>query len=140
MSSTAISNLACEPAHFMGGRENIAGKKGGGSTVAHKGHHCIRMLYLTFRVFYLQFACSICSSHVLFSIPRAPFAARVFHFLFACSFVLAFSFAARALGQGNPRTLFLLARFCARDFVAADLYGLLETTWRLTWKGKMLRR
>ena len=99
MSSTAISNLACEPAHFMGGRENIAGKKGGGSTVAHKGHHCIRMLYLTFRVFYLQFACSICSSHVLFSIPRAPFAARVFHFLFACSFVLAFSFAARALDR-----------------------------------------
>ena len=54
-------------------------------TVAHKGHHCIRMLCLTFRVLYLQFACSICSSHVLFSIPRAPFAARVLYLQFACS-------------------------------------------------------
>ena len=55
------------------------------NTVAHKGHHCIRMLYLTFGVLYLQFACSICSSHVLFSIPRAPFAARVLYLQFACS-------------------------------------------------------
>ena len=114
-------------------------------TVAHKGHHCIRMFYLTFRVLYLQFACSICSSHVLFSIPRAPFAARVLYLQFACSICssrVLFSFCAffcarvffccSRARQGNPRTLFLLARFCARDFVAADLYGLLETTWRLT--------
>ena len=76
------------------------------STVAHKGHHCIRMLCLTFRVLYLQFACSICSSHVLFSIPRAPFSARVLYLPLACSifflrvlFMLAFPFAARALDR-----------------------------------------
>ena len=83
------------------------------TTVAHKGHHCIRMLYMTlaralfavsralfvsrmfystFRVLYLQFACSICSSHVLFNIPRALFVARmvyspfrVLHLQLACS-------------------------------------------------------
>ena len=82
-------------------------------TVAHKGHHCIRMLYMTlaralfavsralfvsrmfystFRVLFLQFACSICSSHVLFNIPRALFVARmvyspfrVLHLQLACS-------------------------------------------------------
>ena len=81
--------------------------------MAHKGHHCIRMLnmtlaralfavsralfvsrmfYSTFRVLYLQFACSICSSHVLFNIPRALFVARmvyspfrVLHLQLACS-------------------------------------------------------
>ena len=67
--------------------------------MGHRSHHCIRMRYLTFRVLNLQFACSICSSHVLFFIPRG-------YLQFACSifflrvlFVLAFSLAARALDR-----------------------------------------
>ena len=80
-------------------------------TVAHKGHHCIRMLYLTFRVLYLQFACSICSSHVLFSIPSAHLqlacsicSSRVL-FPFCAFFCARVFFCCSRVRQGNPRTL-----------------------------------